>query len=205
MPQLASASIFTRVAKADSVNASGISIVTNSQKMALAKSNLGPSTLNAVLAEDAPISNAALTPKMGPVGSTLDIAEIPENPGQIIIYTVRSGDSIGTIAQMFGVTKQTIMLANDLSAGDSLVQGAVLAIPQVSGRMHLVKKDDTLASLSKKYSVSALDIAIYNDLDADSTLTLGDTLVIPELDAAPANTSTTTIADKPAKTSSSTS
>ena len=184
-PSIASASFLskiTRVAEADILAATGTSVSTNSQKIEIAEPNIGPNSLDGTLTPiDDSITNAALVPKVGPVGSTVEVAEIPESGGQIIIYTVHAGDTIGSVAQMFGVTRQTVMSSNNLTAGEALKVGDILAIPPVSGKIHLVKKGDTLATLAKKYSVSALDIAVYNDLDADSTLTAGDTIIIPDI------------------------
>lgn len=51
------------------------------------------------------------------------------HPANIIPYTVRSGDNIGTIAQMFGVTADDIARANRMHVEDELEVDEVLKIP----------------------------------------------------------------------------
>ena len=190
--------MFSRVAKADTLAEPTPASQSNSQKMVLAQSNMGPDNSNTPSnLLDILITDTTLTPKVGPLGSNLDVADIPEGGGQIGVYTVHSGDTISSVAQMFGVTKATIISANDLTAGSSLKQGDILAIPPVSGRIHNVKQGDTVTSLAKKYKVDAVDIAVYNDLDIDSDLTIGDTLIIP--DSSFNETKTVTPTEKPVK------
>ena len=210
VPEQASANIFDifTTVNADTSTDIPISPQSNSQKMALAVPNVGPDTSDNVDSSlpDTSISNTTLTPKVGPLGSDLDIADIPDGGGQIGIYTVHDGDTIGSIASMFDVTKATIINANDLTVGQTLKKGTVLAIPPVSGYVHTVKKGDTITSIAKKYKVDALDVAIYNDLEIDSDLTEGDTLIIPDSTFTDiSSTSTTTETKKPVKKSTSSS
>ncbi len=184
-PQTASANIFdffTHTAQADVATNTQNETNTNSQKMALAESNIGPNSTDSSDSSilDIIVNNTVLAPKVGPLGSSLDVADIPENAGQINVYTVHSGDTISSVAQMFNVSKSTITSANDLSNNQTLKEGMVLAIPPVSGRIHNVKNGDTITSISKKYKVKDIDIAVYNDLEINSDLTPGDTLIIPD-------------------------
>lgn len=150
--------------------------------MALAEPNVGPdvsdNTDNKNI--DGSISDTTLNPKVGPLGSNLDIADIPEGGGQIGVYTVHDGDTIASIAAMFNVSKATIIDANDLTPGQALKKGMILAISPVSGRIYTIKSKDTITSIAKKFKVGAVDIAIYNDLDISSDLNPGDTLIIPD-------------------------
>ena len=173
---------FTRTAHADTATSVAPEEQTNSQKMDIAEPNIGPdssSTSNTDLL-DVTISNNTLTPKVGPLGSNLDVADIPEGGGQISIYTVHTGDTIASVAQMFNVSKATIVDANDLTKGQALKEGMILAIPPVSGRIYTIKDGDTVASVAKKYKVDPVDIAVYNDLDINSDLVAGNTLIIPD-------------------------
>jgi murein DD-endopeptidase MepM/ murein hydrolase activator NlpD len=83
---------------------------------------------------------------------------------------------------MFGVTKATIMAANDLTPGQGLKEGIVLTILPVSGREHTVKKGDTIASIAKKYKVAVDDIVFFNDLDEEGKLSIGEVIIIPDPD-----------------------
>ncbi|MEI6316504.1 MAG: peptidoglycan DD-metalloendopeptidase family protein [bacterium] len=150
--------------------------------MALAESNIGPNVTDNTDSDisNVSISDTTLTPKVGPLGSNLDVAEIPAGGGQIIVYTVHDGDTLSSVAKMFDISKATIINANDLSTGQSLKPGTILAIPPVSGYIHTVKKGETINSIAKKYKVTAIDIAVYNDLDVESVLTPDNTLIIPD-------------------------
>ena len=53
----------------------------------------------------------------------------PAKPANVIPYTVRSGDSVGTIAQMFGVTPEEVARANRMHVDDELQVDEVLKIP----------------------------------------------------------------------------
>ena len=158
-PQTTSANIFDifNTAQADTATDSITSTQSNSQKMDITEPNVGPDSTSTDLdLSDISISDTTLMPKVGPLGSNLDIADIPTDGGQIGVYTVHDGDTIGEIAQMFGVSKATILNANDLKPGDALKQGTILAIPPVSGRIHTVKAGETVTSIAKKYKVDPL-------------------------------------------------
>jgi LysM repeat protein len=53
----------------------------------------------------------------------------PVKPANVIPYTVRSGDTVGTIAAMFGVTPEEIAHANRMHIDDELQVDEVLKIP----------------------------------------------------------------------------
>lgn len=53
----------------------------------------------------------------------------PVKPANVIPYTVRSGDTVGTIAAMFGVTPEEVARANRMHIDDELQVDEVLKIP----------------------------------------------------------------------------
>jgi LysM repeat protein len=53
----------------------------------------------------------------------------PVKPANVIPYTVRTGDTVGAIAQMFGVTPEEIAHANRIHIDDELQVDEVLKIP----------------------------------------------------------------------------
>ena len=95
------------------------------------------------------------------------------------VYRVKEGDSISQIAEMFDVSVNTILAANDLKKGDKLKKDDVLLIPPISGIEHTVKKGQTLQSIAKLYKVDVSDIAGYNGIAIDAKLTINDELMIP--------------------------
>ncbi|MEK7579139.1 MAG: LysM peptidoglycan-binding domain-containing M23 family metallopeptidase [Patescibacteria group bacterium] len=101
------------------------------------------------------------------------------SPGEISVYVVREGDTISQIAEMFGVTPNTIRWANDIGAKESIRPGEHLAILPVAGVKHTVKKGDTLASLAKKYKGDEEEITQFNGLENGASLAVGDEIIIP--------------------------
>jgi LysM repeat protein len=99
--------------------------------------------------------------------------------GQISTYTVEEGDTIGEIAEKFGVSANTIRWANNLS-GSTLRAGQELVILPITGVKHTVKSGDTLTTIAKKYKANQEDILSYNGLAADAKLTVGQEIIIPD-------------------------
>ncbi|MDB5225659.1 MAG: peptidase family protein [Candidatus Adlerbacteria bacterium] len=120
----------------------------------------------------------------GPSGTAADIAARPQSSA-VSVYTVHAGDSLGAIAQMFGVSVNTIKWANDLKSG-TIHEGQELVILPVSGVRHKVQKGDTVASLAKKYQAQEEEIREHNDIVGN--LVVGQELLIPNgtLASAPA-------------------
>lgn len=131
------------------------------------------------------VAGGALLPQSGPDGTIADIEQATSSD-QISIYVVRAGDSLPKIAEMFGVSTNTILWANDLKSAGDIHTGDTLVILPVSGVEHTVLKGETLASIVKKYGGDAEDILDFNNLPADAKLAVGDTIIIPDgIDAAP--------------------
>ncbi len=138
------------------------------------------------------ISDNALSPKTGPLGPS-DGTDNPDPSSlQTSVYVVRKGDSITQIAQMFDVSVNTILWANNMKKGDKLNEGDILFILPVSGLEHKVAKGQTLQSIAKLYKVDINDIVQNNDIALDTPLVVGDTLIIPNAQKSEEN-------DKPVK------
>ena len=120
----------------------------------------------------------ALVASGGPSGTIADVASSTA-PGRISVYVVRSGDTLSEIAEMFGVTKNTVLWANNLKSAQDIHPGDTLIILPISGIERTVAKGDTLASLAKRYGSAAEEIAAYNGLDSSEALVVGSTIIIP--------------------------
>lgn len=108
---------------------------------------------------------------------------------QITTYVVRSGDTLQQIAKTFGITENTIMIANEMT-GQKLIEGQRLIILPVSGVQHIVKSGQSLESIAKLYKIKVQDILQYNFFENASHLAVGDQIFIPS-DTLPARTTTT--------------
>lgn len=126
------------------------------------------------------ISETSLLPATGPLGVYDGKDVLDSSLVETSVYVVRKGDSISQIADMFGVSVNTILWANNMKKGDKLVLGDVLFILPVSGLEHTVKKGETLASIAKDFKAEIDDIMAYNDIAENSKLAIGDKLIIPD-------------------------
>ena len=82
----------------------------------------------------------------------------------VISYTVVEGDSLATIADAYGVSKDHIRWSNNMK-DETIEVGKVLVIPSVDGIVYKVKSDDTVDSLAEKYGAKKEEIIAYNDLE----------------------------------------
>lgn len=94
-------------------------------------------------------------------------------------YAVQSGDTLGGIAEQYGLSLNTLLWANGLSFRSTLKIGQTLTIPPVDGVIHTVKKGDTLLAIAKKYNVETSAILEYNHMSSANALAIGDDLVVP--------------------------
>lgn len=104
--------------------------------------------------------------------------------GSISVYTVREGDSLSEIAEMFGVSTNTILWANDLT-DRSVAPGMTLVILPVSGVRYEVKKGETIESIARRYDADANDVISYNRLAVSDALEAGTEIIIPGGSIAP--------------------
>lgn len=178
MPILASASIFSSLLSGSAVTSSAAGTTSNSQRMSLLAPavNLDPSP-SVGGGGISMVNGSALIAQEGPSGTAADIENLPTNQ-QISVYTVRPGDTLSSIAEMFDVSVNTILGANDIKKG-GIQPGQTLVILPITGIQHTVVKGETMSSLAKKYNSDAHGIAVYNDLADGQALTVGDVLLIP--------------------------
>ena len=97
---------------------------------------------------------------------------------EIILYTVRSGDSIDTIASSFGISRKTIIWANELK-GSTVRPGQELVILPVSGVFHIVSSGDTVKGIANRYKADINEIIEFNELTGEDDIRLGDILIVP--------------------------
>ncbi len=96
-------------------------------------------------------------------------------------YVVETGDSLGTIAQDFGVSIATVLWENNLTIKSVLRPGDILRIPPVTGVMHMVKKGDNLKKIALLYEAKPENIASFNAIKSDgSNLKVGVRIMVPD-------------------------
>lgn len=163
----------------------------NSQNMGLLEANVSflslPENKESKKTEDSidtdvslVVSNNALLPSASPV-EALGIGgnEFGSFEDEISIYVVHKGDTVQIVADLFGISPDTILSANDLKKGDKLKEGDVLLILPYSGIEHTVAKGETLQGIASKYKADIDDILSANDIEEGAKIAVGEKLMIP--------------------------
>ena len=134
---------------------------------------------------------------------------VADGSGLLQTYTVKSGDSLWSIANKNKLTYQELATANNLKSNAALQPGQKLIIPgkapvraaataaeAAPGKpadatksagpalKHTVKSGETLGAIAQKYGVKQRDLAIANNITDPLKLAAGKELVIPGWDAA---------------------
>ncbi|HAU65764.1 MAG: Peptidase M23 [Candidatus Uhrbacteria bacterium GW2011_GWF2_39_13] len=98
---------------------------------------------------------------------------------QIETYIVADGDTLGKIAQSYGLSLSTLLWSNGLTYASTIRPGQELKILPVDGLLYSVKNGDTLSRIAKNYSVDVETIMNQNGLTSADTLSIGDELLLP--------------------------
>lgn len=159
-----------------------------------------------IVTADAGDADYLRVPMYGGVTMVQSVAEI----------TVAPGDTLYSLAQMYGTTVDALARENNLSVPYALSVGQKLKVPvekesgavqtvavpadaNTTTRVELseitVAAGDTLYSLSRQYSVPVNDLAVMNNLSAPFALSVGQKLKVPDLSSAPVRSVATTKVD----------
>ena len=162
-------------------------------------------------------ANPGINPQNLQIGSTLCIpansvspTSLHTCPKRTFSYTVRSGDTLWKLAQIYGTNVQDILDANpgtdpqNLQIGSTLCIPAARAVPAPPAKTapmasemppvtcpkgtfrYTVRSGDTLWKLAQIYDVGVQDILDANPGTDPQNLQIGSTLCIPAAKAAPA-------------------
>lgn len=94
-------------------------------------------------------------------------------------YIVQAGDTATSISRKFGISINTILWANSLSAYSVIRPGQTLKILPTSGLSYKIKSGDTIAKIAKTYKAEEDSIARFNNLEGKK-LVAGQIIVIPD-------------------------
>lgn len=120
-------------------------------------------------------------------GESAIIAPIITNPNAITpqrrdtieTYIIQSGDTIGSIAQEFGISANTVLWQNNLSWNSTIRPGQTISILPVSGVAHTIKSGDTVSSIAKRYQIDPSAIIEFNKLADAADIRIGEILIAP--------------------------
>ena len=111
----------------------------------------------------------------------LNLTYVPVEGGNY--YTVKSGDSLWSIAKKYNVSVSDLKEANGLTSS-MLSIGDVLKIPvieeEIKENVYVVKKGDSLYKIAQNYDTTVSEIMKLNNLTSTS-LSIGQLLEIPKV------------------------
>lgn len=108
-----------------------------------------------------------------------EIKEEKKKRDKIVVYEVKPGDTLGGIAEKFGISLKTILWENKLSPNSIIRVGQKLTILPVTGLTHKVKRGETLEKIAKKYKANVEEIVEFNKLVFKDNIAVGQLLIIP--------------------------
>ncbi|QUP87008.1 LysM peptidoglycan-binding domain-containing protein [Exiguobacterium sp. PFWT01] len=109
-------------------------------------------------------------------------------------YTVKSGDTLYSIARTYGVTVSALAAANNITNYSLIYVGQVLIIPTTTVTpptttvKYTVKSGDTLYKIATMYNTTVAKIAAANNITNVNSIYVGQVLVIPGTTITPPTT-----------------
>ncbi len=97
----------------------------------------------------------------------------------IEVYAVKEGDTLGQIADQYGLNLSTLLWANKLTFRSTIRPGQELKILPGDGVTYIVRSGDTISRIAQKQGVDADKILAENKLASVDTLRIGQELLIP--------------------------
>ena len=87
----------------------------------------------------------------------------------VVTYTVKSGDTLSSIASKYNTTYQKLAQYNNISNPNIINVGQVIKIPNeststVEKEYYIVKNGDTLSSIAKKYNTTVNQLVALNNI-----------------------------------------
>ncbi len=144
-----------------------------------------------IIAENAPFFQSfndqndyqSLVVSYNPYGGSLSTVFSVKPRDKVENYTVKSGETLDSIAKKFDISVDTIRWANNITE-DLIKPNQTLKIPPVTGIVHKVASGETIYAIAKKYHTNAQNILnfpfnSFEDLDTFS-LMAGQTLYVPD-------------------------
>jgi len=108
----------------------------------------------------------------------------------ITYYIVGDGDTISSIAKKFGISVNTILWSNNLTAFSLIRAGNKLTILPISGVTYVVRSGDTVGKIARNFGIEENKIFQYNSIRSANSLVIGQTIIIPGGKQIPAGSTT---------------
>lgn len=97
---------------------------------------MGPTTGYAPIGQQSMNGPVAFIPgtttAVAPLNATPGLAGAATNPSEITYFNTRPGDSVSSVATLYGVTEEELRKSNNLKADDKIAPGQLVRIPDGS-------------------------------------------------------------------------
>jgi murein DD-endopeptidase MepM/ murein hydrolase activator NlpD len=123
---------------------------------------------------------SSLMPKDMEISETRRINS-SRKPLEFLIYPLRRGDTLKSLAARHGINFDTIVSVNNIRLAANISVGKPLLIANQVGIYYRVRKGDTMTKIAKRFSSSGVSeeaIQSANDLDSRDLMT-GESIFIP--------------------------
>ena len=130
---------------------------------------------------------------------TLPPTPTPTSTPEAFVFVIREGDTLGSIADEFGITWQEIQAINELENPNVLTVGQKIEIPQNAPvvlnsdgtvrpgeRTHIIVAGDTLLGIALQYGKTLDEITAANNIVVAELIQVGQELIIPPDEEEPA-------------------
>ncbi len=128
------------------------------------------------------------TPVIAAIAPPAESTSLPE--GETVPHIVQSGESLFSIATLYGVDFDSLLNANGLNAGSIIKAGQTILIPNPAGQAgtyHEVRAGESLISIADLYGVDPEQIKSANNLTNADQLHPGQSLLIPGVSSSAAS------------------
>lgn len=133
-------------------------------------------------------SNILTTPVYGSDFLTKQAEEVRQfRGGEIITHVVSAGETISSIASLYGLQQDTVLWENNLTSASKINPGDELRILPIDGVRHKVQRGETIYSIGKKYQLDEAQVQVivdypFNDFLDDETfeLAIGQSIMVPD-------------------------
>lgn len=107
---------------------------------------------------------------------SIEVKVLEDKKVEDIIYFVKAGDTLTTVAKKFCVSKEGLCYDNDINVQtEELKEGDILWVRRRNSAIHIVKPIETIESIALKYNVTIEHIKKLNNIE---NIFIGQRLII---------------------------
>lgn len=102
-------------------------------------------------------------------------------PPFLFFHRIQRLDTLGSIAEEYGVSPKVLFWANGLQDGKVFIAGSTLRIPRLPGASHTILENETIDDIARQFDVPREAITLFrpNKVTRDEDLVVGKEVFIP--------------------------